>query len=79
MTLEGLKEYEAVRDFLYARMRWVKDHAPAAAASASAATTTAPDATELAATLRDVAHELRELRLALAARQAKETSPITRE
>src|SRR5688572_18192732 len=27
MTLEGLKEYEAVRDFLYARMRGVKEPA----------------------------------------------------
>ena len=45
MTLEGFKEFEAVRDFLYSKMRGVKDptHKPALA-------TAAPDA-ELAADL----------------------------
>lgn len=70
MTLEGLLEYEAVRDFLYDRMRGVKDrHHPSVATSAPAAAThaqaTAPDSGELAATLREVANELRLLRLAL--------------
>jgi uncharacterized protein len=67
MTLEGFKEFEAVRDFLYSKMRGVKDHAhspvPAAAAGASQAQTD-----ELAAALREVARELRETRLALSAR-----------
>jgi putative membrane protein len=65
MTLEGLKEFEAVRDFLYSRMRGVKDpaHPPAGAAGAGGA----PDA-ELAAALREVARELRETRLAWQAR-----------
>jgi putative membrane protein len=71
MTIEGVKEFEAVRDFLYARVRGVKDHAPAAAARSAAPSTgesgAAIDA-ELATTLRAVAAELRELRLALAAR-----------
>ncbi len=35
MTIEGIKEFEAVRDFLYARMRGVKDH-PAAPVDAAA-------------------------------------------
>jgi putative membrane protein len=70
MTLEGLKQYEAVRDFLYARMRGVKDHPHAATMSAMPATAVA-NADELATTLRDVARELRELRLALAARDAQ--------
>ena len=64
MTLEGFKEYEAVRDFLYSKMRGVKDpmhQAPPSTGSSSAA--------ELAAALRAVAHELRETRLTLAARQ----------
>ncbi len=65
MTLEGLKEFEAVRDFLYARMRGVKDPAHAAAVPAPAGN--APN-TELAAALREVAHELRETRLAWQAR-----------
>src|SRR3954467_15821444 len=33
MTLEGLKECEAVRDFLYARMRGFKDHPRGAVAA----------------------------------------------
>ncbi len=59
MTLEGLREFEAIRDFLYSKMRGVKDTAttPASPAATSDA--------ELAATLREVAAELRELRLAL--------------
>ncbi len=74
MTLEGLQEFEAVRDFLYARMRGVKDHArptasiPSAAGPVPAATADA----DLAAALREVAHELRATRLALAARTAGE-------
>jgi uncharacterized membrane protein YdbT with pleckstrin-like domain len=79
MTLEGLKEYEAVRDFLYARMRGVKDHPHAAVTSTAASAGATTDATELAATLRDVAHELREIRLTLAARPAKEPAPGPRE
>lgn len=87
MTLEGLREYEAVRDFLYARMRGVKDHArpapaaqlpPAAALSGEFAPTgaTIPTAdAELAAALRAVAHELRETRLALAARASVAPPP----
>lgn len=73
MTLEGLQEFEAVRDFLYARMRGVKDHArplPAAAPAAPDGAPGSPAETELAAALRAVAHELRETRLALAARPA---------
>jgi len=66
MTLEGLKEFEAIRDFLYDRMRGVKDPAPRAAAPASTGGTD----DELAAALREVAGELREIRQALAARGA---------
>jgi len=65
MTLEGFKDYEAVRDFLYSKMRGVKD--PAYSGSPTSAVSAAHDA-ELAATLREVAHELRETRLALAVR-----------
>ena len=67
MTLEGFKEFEAVRDFLYSKMRGVKDpaHKPPAPAGAAPA-----NDTELAAALREVAHELRETRLTLTARHA---------
>lgn len=66
MTLEGLKEFEAVRDFLYSRMRGVKDHArgPIAGPPGTGAETNA----ELAAALREVAQELRATRLAIEAR-----------
>ncbi|ACB73913.1 PH domain-containing protein [Opitutus terrae] len=76
MTLEGLREFEAVRDFLYSRMRGVKEHAlPSHGPSAAAATGTAiPAGTEpaLAATLREIAAELRAMRTALAARETRE-------
>ncbi len=65
MTLEGLKEFEVVRDFLYQRMRGVKD-------PASPATDAVPQSgadSELAAALREVAHELRETRRLLARQQ----------
>lgn len=55
MTLEGLHEFETVRDFLYTKMRGVR------AASHKAST---PE-NELAVTLREVAAELRALREAL--------------
>jgi uncharacterized protein len=64
MTLEGFKEYEAVRDFLYSKMRGVKDPAQRMHHAGSPAPAAAHDA-ELAAALREVAHELRETRLAL--------------
>jgi putative membrane protein len=63
MTIEGLKEFEAVRDFLYGRMRGVKQMSPAASAMSAAATAGA-DA-ELAVTLREIAVELRGIRAAL--------------
>ncbi len=61
MTLEGLASAEATRDFLYARMRGAKDHAPASAAPGA---TLGGDA--VASALHDVAAEVRALRLALA-------------
>lgn len=50
MTLEGLTDHEAMRDFLYSRMRGAKDHPPA------------PGAAGLAATLEEIAAELRAIR-----------------
>lgn len=60
MVIEGIREYEAVRDFLYARMRGVSDPAQARADS------TPPD--ELAAVLREIAAEVRALRTDLTPR-----------
>lgn len=77
LTLEGLKEFEAVRDFLYSKMRGVKDgtrHPQTAVAGAETPATVAADA-ELAAALREVAQELRATREALAARQNPSDRP----
>ena len=70
LTLEGLQEFEAVRDLLYSKMRGVHDPSPAPADSQPALTAAAPDA-ELAAALREVAAELRATRLVLATRSGQ--------
>ena len=70
MTLEGLLEFEAIRDYLYTRMRGSRDSA--GAATRAPAVSAAVDATglqELALTLREVAAELRALRAALGSRE----------
>lgn len=73
MTLEGLQEFEAVRDFLYSRMRGVKDPVhPATASTTGGAPAGDP---ELAAALREVARELRETRLSLEARGLARREP----
>ncbi|MCX6953551.1 MAG: PH domain-containing protein [Verrucomicrobia bacterium] len=68
LTIEGLKEYEALRDFLYSRMRGVKDHPPHAPAPAAAPAAASVPSGELAAALRETAAELRALREELARR-----------
>ena len=60
MTLEGLHEFELVRDFLYTRMRGVRG-----APSPSGATGSQPVGNDLASALREVAAELRAVREAL--------------
>ncbi len=67
MSIEGLKEFEAVRDFLYSKMRGVKDHPAPAAAPAPTMIHPATEG-ELATALREVAEELRAVRVALEAR-----------
>lgn len=67
MTLEGLHEFEEVRDFLYSKMRGVRAGS-ANTAPAAAATEAAPD---LAAALQEVATELR----AVAAELARRSGP----
>lgn len=65
MTIEGVKEFELVRDFLYSRMRGVVDHPKAARPEGESA-----GSGDLAAALREVAAELRETRKLLEARSA---------
>ncbi len=62
MTIEGVKEFELVRDFLYSKMRGVSDQpAPSRASSET------PGSHDLAAVLLEVATELRETRKLLEA------------
>ncbi|MSU24805.1 MAG: PH domain-containing protein [Opitutus sp.] len=71
LTIEGLKEFEAVRDFLYSKMRGVKDHVPPAASAPAATATLANGGTtdELAAALRETASALRAVHEELARRR----------
>ncbi len=72
MTIEGIKEFEALRDFLYSRMRGVKDHhTHATPTSAPATATSSPD--EVAAALREAVAELRAIRQALEAQKSRGT------
>lgn len=66
MSIEGIREYEAVRDFLYARMRGTQDSARTVSTSRSPGSTSATgEYGELVKTLQAVAEELRSVRLAL--------------
>lgn len=69
MTIEGIREFEALRDFLYSRMRGVKDPHPHPASAAPAAGAHPSASVEVAAALRETAAELRALREELARRR----------
>ena len=70
MTLEGLLEFEAIRDYLYTRMRGSHDRQPATVRVSAASTASDPAAMrDLAHTLREVAAELRRVREALDSRE----------
>jgi putative membrane protein len=76
MTLQGLHEYEAIRDFLYARMRGAHDQGAKAGGAAALPATVAADpaaGNELAATLREVTTELRAVRAALERQRADDS------
>ncbi len=63
MTIEGIKEFELLRDFLYSRMRGVRDghdHAITVSPPSTGVTTRPPD--DLSATLREATRELRAIR-----------------
>ncbi len=68
MTIEGLPQFEAIRDFLYGRMRGARDRAlvagPAAGATGELAASGLGELTEI---LREIASEVRALRTALRA------------
>jgi putative membrane protein len=80
MTIEGLLEFEVVRDFLYSKMRGLKDHGagsarPVAPGSVSASADFAREAGktgDLAAILTEICGELRAIRVNL---EQKTNSP----
>jgi len=70
VTIEGIKEFEALRDFLYSRMRGVKDHAhPAPAVPVDPSMAASPGQGELIAALRETTAELRAVREELTRRR----------
>ncbi|MCP3964686.1 MAG: PH domain-containing protein [bacterium] len=73
MTIEGLAQFQALRDFLYGKMRGARHDAGPRKQSAAADREAELDpvvATQLTATLHSVAEELRALRLAFEERRA---------
>jgi putative membrane protein len=72
MTLEGILEFEAIRDYLYTRMRGSKDPQSAALREAAGAAIDTASMQQLAQTLREVATELRGVRQALDGRERGE-------
>lgn len=62
LTLEGMDHYEAVRDFLYARMRGVKEEARPVEAESDPG---AAEAGEVVALLRGIAEDVEAVRRAL--------------
>lgn len=72
MTIEGLLEFEAVRDFLYERMRGARQPAGAAAAAHAPGHQTA----EIVALLREAVAELRAAREALERKAAKRAHDV---
>lgn len=69
MTIEGIKEYELVRDFIYSKMR---GHAAGPAAPAVAAAPAGDVLSEVAASIREVSQELRALRRELGPRNDRD-------
>lgn len=73
MTIEGLHEFEAIRDFLYSKMRGLKEGKSTARASSqtggSGITVTAQELETLTATLRELAAELKATREAIEQRR----------
>jgi uncharacterized membrane protein YdbT with pleckstrin-like domain len=68
MTLEGIPQFEAVRDYLYDRMRGVKDHVHRPAPGNTPQANSGENA-ELALVLHEIASELRAVRQQLETRK----------
>lgn len=68
LTIEGIKEFEQLRDFLYSRMRGVKDHHAIPDAGAQSSDSRPGSSDELTAVLREAVGELRAIREAIGKR-----------
>ncbi|WP_338871568.1 PH domain-containing protein [Myxococcus stipitatus] len=71
ITIEGVQDFEAMRDLLYSKMRGARER-PSAAARSTALASGEPEA--LTAALREVASEVRALREELSRAPARENS-----
>lgn len=74
LTVEGFKEYEAIRDFLYAKMRGAREQTPHSSNMAGTATMSA-GSDEAVALLLAIRDELKATREALAARANERPTP----
>ena len=72
MVIEGFKEYETIRDFLYTRMRGY--HAATKLHEAKTAIATADPHPEMVSLLLTIRDELRQIREAIEARRGESTS-----
>ena len=72
MTIEGLREFEAMRGFLYSRMRGVRDPSRVSRPGAAAPMAADADSAALAEVLREVAADVRAIREALLPRHETE-------
>ena len=70
LQIEGTRDFEAIRDYLYARLRGIRTGALPDAAAAAAATASAPSATSTDALLLEIRDELRAAASALGQRKA---------
>lgn len=75
MSIEGLLEFAVLRDFLYSRMRGAHDRTSQAVQQAGGAQPESTSAT-VAGALREVAAEVRSLRLALASKNGLENGNV---
>jgi len=76
MTIEGLPQFEAIRDFLYSKMRGSRDLAGLRSASAAERALPAGGLEELTGLLREITAEVRAIRHALPARAGEEKRDV---
>lgn len=76
MVIEGLRDYGAIRDFLYERMRGARDRPGEASSPAALEAPSAHSLRELTDTLNAVAEELRGVREALGHRRGEKAADV---